>query len=297
MLDNLRDELSGLVEATQLRMLSQAIRTNQAQEEGQTITQKSELQATKAELEQVRAYMAEIKQKNRELQDLMDDAHAHWVEMSLLEESKEAELKRKDMELFRLRDELRQVKHEVGRLQKVAKDHEEEAEKKNQALQELKHNVEVYQSEIACLKDAKEDELRWKDMASLQVQNELRQVKSEVECLQKAAKGREAEIEEKNRAIQILTDDAHARWIEMSQLEDKKNYQLRQKDMTLLQLRNDLRQVRNEVKCLRKAAKDQKAEVEKKDLVFWQELVDDTQTHQREISRVEARKEELAKGQ
>ncbi|KAG8719569.1 hypothetical protein FRC08_002496 [Ceratobasidium sp. 394] len=93
MLDNLREEISGLVEETQLRMLSRAVRANQAKDEAdrlQMAAQSRELQAAKLELEHLRraaqSHEEQIMEKNRALQILIDDAQAYQLEITQLEE-------------------------------------------------------------------------------------------------------------------------------------------------------------------------------------------------------------------
>ncbi|KAG9127121.1 hypothetical protein FRC07_000579 [Ceratobasidium sp. 392] len=106
MLDNLREELSGLVEETQLRMLSRAVRVNQAKEETdrqQVLAQSLELQAllkpfyvnqAKVELERLRRaaknHNQQIEEKNGALQILIDEAQTCQLEIDQLQERNEA---------------------------------------------------------------------------------------------------------------------------------------------------------------------------------------------------------------
>ncbi|KAG8694426.1 hypothetical protein FRC09_009858 [Ceratobasidium sp. 395] len=93
MLDNLREELSGLAEETQLRMLSRAVRANQAQhnvEQVHTVSQSLELQAARSELEYLRKVVknreALIAEKDRSLQLLSDELQMCQLEIAQLEE-------------------------------------------------------------------------------------------------------------------------------------------------------------------------------------------------------------------
>ncbi|KAG8753737.1 hypothetical protein FRC12_011444 [Ceratobasidium sp. 428] len=92
-LGNLREELSGLVEETQLRMLSRAVRANQAKhdvEQIHAVSQSLELQAARSELEHLRKLVKNrevlIAEKDRLLQILSDEVQMCQLEIAQLEE-------------------------------------------------------------------------------------------------------------------------------------------------------------------------------------------------------------------
>ncbi|KAG9080499.1 hypothetical protein FRC06_006504 [Ceratobasidium sp. 370] len=105
-LDNLREEISGLVEESQLRMLSRAVRVNQAKDEAerlQMVAQGRELRAAKEELECLRraakSHDELIAEKNRALQLLIEETQVNQLEINQLEERVEV-LKKDNMELL-----------------------------------------------------------------------------------------------------------------------------------------------------------------------------------------------------
>ncbi|KAG9102499.1 hypothetical protein FRC06_001946 [Ceratobasidium sp. 370] len=110
-LDNLREEISGLVEESQvrttcLRMLSRAVRANQAKDEAerlQMVAQGRELRAAKEELECLRraakSHDELIAEKNRALQLLIEETQVNQLEINQLEERVEV-LKKDNKELL-----------------------------------------------------------------------------------------------------------------------------------------------------------------------------------------------------
>ncbi|KAG9128110.1 hypothetical protein FRC07_004726 [Ceratobasidium sp. 392] len=72
------------------------------------------------------------------------------------------------------------------------------------------------------------------------------------------------------------------------------NETLREKEEQTRVNLEELRQIKDEVERLRRSAKDHKEQIEEKNRAL-QTLIDDAQTHQLEISQVEARNEELKK--